>query len=128
MHTKDVLYHTSCYKQYTCPKELESLARKDVELENETGNNRTPHQQTFAKLACTTGKIEKTLAEDLNKIMNMTELPSRYSHLLKEEGVDEGNAQSHLLKARLQHQFVSTLSFHCSKQNKTKTCLRSVCV
>ena len=61
------------------------------------------------------------MAEDLDKIMNMTELPSRYNHLLKEEGVDEGNTQSHLLKARLQHHFGSTLSFRRPKKwNETQ--------
>ena len=58
--------------------------------------------------------------------MNMTELRSQYNDLLKEEGVDEGNTQSHLLKARLQHHFGSTLSFRRPKKwNETQYVLSS---
>ena len=106
LHAKDILYHSSCYKAYTSPRQLHGLARKEVEGEDTETETESPYARAFKKLA---HKIEESLAANMDSVWKTAELSRVF---LGEEGVDGSTYQTHLVKTTLTEHFKERLSFH----------------
>ena len=67
LHAKDILYHSTCYRNYTSPRELELLLQKELDTED----RRSPHQVAFEKLA---EDVENAIKTQPSTGMSMSEL------------------------------------------------------
>ena len=120
LHAKDVLYHASCYKDFTCPRQLDLLLQKELESEVDVDS---PQKRAFSKLV---GIMEKRFQDDNNCVMSLGRLTGLFKELLQEEGVDADNFRAFLLKARLVKHFGDALSFHRPrKQNESQYVFRT---
>ena len=81
LHAKDVLYHPSCYKDYTSTRALELLAKKQVREEGEE----SPQWRAFLRLA---RDVEETVLLDTSSVTNLSSLCTQYNAYLSEEGVE----------------------------------------
>ena len=107
VHAKGIMYHTSCYKIYTCPRQLALLSNSEnkVELEMED----TQQQRAFFKLA---EIVEKKFRDDINTVMSFANLTNVFKNLLEKEGVDTETFKAHHLKVKLMQHFGDRISFH----------------
>ena len=85
LHAKDVLYHASYYKDFTCPRQLDLLLQKELESEVDVDS---PQKRAFSKLV---GIMEKRFQDDNNCVMSLGRLTGLFKELLQEEGVDAHN-------------------------------------
>ena len=119
---KDVLYHYSCYKEYTCPRQLEFLSRKilgqeevrplhtaDEDDEVLTGNRKKAYDGAFAELA---DSIGKNIDKNPNCIMTLSSLWRKFSELLHSREVEAEQYCGNLLKACIVEHFGERLTFH----------------
>lgn len=112
LHAKDVMYHMSCYKNYTCPRHLGLLSQRQVAMEDQNDDQSVasqadpashPHNTAFQRLA---QFMEMKFDADSNCVMNLTDLCQKFKELLGEEGVIVSSYKSPLLTSR-----ISLLSF-----------------
>ena len=112
LHAKDILYHPSCYKNYTSPRYLELLIKKEIEEEEEkerNANGPSPHEQAFLRLA---KEVEEKVLCDTSSVTSLSDLCSSYRAYLQEEGVEVEIYRADKLKVRLVKHFGSQLCFH----------------
>jgi hypothetical protein len=108
LHAKDVLYHPSCYRDYTSPRQLDLLAKKELFREEDSSEG-SPQQRAFERLV---KDVDEKLLGDTTSVMSLSELCTLYKAYLQKEGLVAENYRSHSLKAWLLRQFGSRLSFH----------------
>ena len=121
MHANNVLYHHSCYKEYTCSQQLELLSRKifaqeevrplhtDEDDEVLTGNRKKAYDGAFTELA---DSIEKNIDKNPNCIMTLSSLWRKFSEQLHSREVEAEQYCGNLLKARFVEHFGERLTFH----------------
>ena len=105
VHAKDVVYHNSCYKDYTSPRRLELLIKKQLDAETTD----SPHKQAFERLA---QDVEKDILGEILSVMCLSSICSTYKNYLDEIGVSADWYLAHVLKTRLTRHFGNRLSFH----------------
>lgn len=101
-----MLYHPSCYKDYTSTKALERLARKQVDEEEDNDGRQ---RRAFLRLA---QDVEETILLDKSSVTNLSQLSATYNTYLSDEGLEAEPCRGDFLKARLKQHFGDRLSFH----------------
>ena len=87
VHAKDVVYHNSCYKDYTSLKRLELLMKKQLDAETMD----SPHKQAFERLA---QDVEKDILREIPNVMSLSSLCSTYQNYLDEPGTSATDCHS----------------------------------
>ena len=104
---KGILYHPSCYKDYTSPKALGRLG-KQAYLKEEVDDR--PQERAFSRLV---KEVEETVLADNSTVTDLSQLRAKYNGFLHEELGGEAEAcRGDVLKARLREHFGDKLSFH----------------
>ena len=97
----DVVYHRSCYRQYTNPRALKYLEDSPVEC-NEI------YTKAFNTLCA---NIEPLLFSS-KFVRTMVDICSDYSTLLGNSGIENVNYRTEKLKHRLRHRFNDVIQFY----------------
>ena len=117
LHAKDILYHRSCYKQYTSRQNLKLVCERKTRVGDDCSSPDTssspetssPHERAFARLAW---MIDDWIEKDTNCLMKLTSLCTKYVELLAEEGENVASYRGDQLKRRLLEHYGERLRFH----------------
>ena len=105
VHANDVVYHNSCYKNYTSPRRLELLMKKQSDAETTD----SPHKHAFERLA---QDVEKDIQGEISNVTSLSSLCSTYKNYLDEIGVSVDWYRARALQTHLTRHFGNRLSFH----------------
>ena len=106
---RDILYHISCYKNFTSPRALQLIIEKKVAEEDAESSESGAEIRAFEKLV---DYVEENIIKRPESVTNISDLCSKYVECLNDEGISLVSYRAYLLKARLVNRFGDVLTFH----------------